>query len=53
MDENHKAELCFRFERERAEGEGAFFEASEACEKKDRRPVKRERARQSHQTPYF
>lgn len=32
-------------QRERAEGEGAFFGASRACEKKDRRPVKRERER--------
>ena len=36
------------FERERAEGEGAFFGRSIASEKKVRRPVKRERTRQSH-----
>ena len=35
------------FERERAEGEGAFF-GRIAPEKKVRRPVKRERTRQSH-----
>ena len=36
------------FERERAEGEGAFFGRSITSEKKVRRPVKRERTRQSH-----
>ena len=36
-----------QFEREGAEGEGVFFETSTACEKKIRRPVKRDRARQS------
>lgn len=30
---------------EGAEGEGAFFEARKACEKKVRRPVKRDRVR--------
>ena len=42
-----------RFERERAEGEGTFFGASKACEKKVRRPVKRERPRQSHHPPHL
>jgi len=37
--ELHKAELCQKSERERAEGEGVFFGASKACEKKIRRPV--------------
>ena len=36
------------FERERAEGEGTFFGRSITSEKKVRRPVKRERTRQSH-----
>ena len=35
-------------QRERAEGGGAFFGRSTASEKKVRRPVKRERPRQSH-----
>ena len=41
------------FERERAEGEGAFFGRSIASEKKVRRPVKRERTRQSHPGYFF
>ena len=41
------------FERERAEGEGAFFGRSIASEKKVRRPVKRERTRQSHLGYFF
>ena len=41
------------FERERAEGEGAFFGKSIASEKKVRRPVKRERTRQSHPGYFF
>ena len=36
------------FEREWAEGGGVFFGRSKASEKKNRNPVKRERARQSH-----
>lgn len=42
----------FRFERERAKGGGSFFGRSKSSEKKVRRPVKRERARQSHQAPH-
>lgn len=41
------------FERERAEGEGVFFGASAACEKKVRRPVKCERARQPRRSRHF
>ena len=41
------------FERERAEGEGAFLGRSIASEKKVRRPVKRERTRQSHPGYFF
>ena len=41
------------FERERAEGEGAFFGRSITSEKKVRRPVKRERTRQSHPGYFF
>ena len=41
------------FERERAEGEGAFFGRSIVSEKKVRRPVKRERTRQSHPGYFF
>ena len=41
------------FERERAEGEGTFFGRSITSEKKVRRPVKRERTRQSHPGYFF
>ena len=41
------------FESERAEGEEAFFGRSTASEKKVRRPVKRERTRQSHPGYFF
>ena len=42
LDENHD----LWFEREAAECEGLFFGRNEVSEKKNRRPVKRERARQ-------
>lgn len=41
------------FERERAEGKGAFFGRSITSEKKVRRPVKCERTRQSHPGYFF
>ncbi len=40
--ENSQVEDLSEFERERAEGGGAFFGASEACEMKVRRPGNRE-----------
>ena len=41
-----RLEPTVRVQRERAEAEGAFFEASKACKKKVRNAVTRERARQ-------
>ena len=45
-DEGQLRNAVKRERKERAEGEGSFFGASKACEKKNRRPVKRERPRQ-------
>ena len=46
-DENHKAKLCNRFERERAEAGVLLFEVMKSLKTKHGIAVTRERARQS------